>query len=44
MFIFIFMIRKFKEVVLDCLRVLDKNGGDQALKEIKKKIPTYSNN
>ncbi len=42
MIILIFFIcRKFKDKVFDVLRVLEMNGGDDALKEIKKKIPTY---
>jgi hypothetical protein len=32
---------KYKEKVFDLLRVLEMNGGDEALKVIKKKIPTY---
>lgn len=35
---------KFKDIILGTLRKLEKNGGDVALKEIKKKIPTYNNN
>lgn len=32
---------KYKERVFDLLRVLEMNGGDEALKVIKMKIPTY---
>ena len=32
---------KYKEKVFDLLRVLELNGGEEALKVIKKKIPTY---
>jgi hypothetical protein len=32
---------KFKEKIFDVLRTLEINGGEEALKEIKKKIPTY---
>lgn len=32
---------KYKERVFDLMRVLETNGGEEALKEIKKKIPTY---
>ena len=32
---------KYKEKVFDLLRVLETNGGDEALKIIKLKIPTY---
>jgi len=32
---------KFKEKCYDVLRNLEINGGEEALKEIKKKIPTY---
>ena len=34
-------LRKFKEKVFDVLRIFESNGGDEAIKEIKKKIPTY---
>jgi hypothetical protein len=32
---------KYKERVFDLMRVLEQNGGPDALKEIKKKVPTY---
>ena len=32
---------KYKERVFDLLRILEMNGGEEALKVIKKKIPTY---
>ena len=32
---------KYKERVFDLMRILEKNGGPEALKEIKKKVPTY---
>ena len=32
---------KYKEKVFNLLRVLETNGGDEALKIIKLKIPTY---
>ena len=32
---------KYKERVFDLMRTLEQNGGPDALKEIKKKIPTY---
>jgi hypothetical protein len=32
---------KFKENVFETLRVLETNGGEEALKLVKKKIPTY---
>ena len=32
---------KYKERVFDLMRVLETNGGEEALKEIKKKVPTY---
>ena len=32
---------KFKEPVMNCLRVLETNGGDEAYKIIKKKIPVF---
>ena len=32
---------KYKERVFDLMRTLEQNGGEDALKEIKKKIPTY---
>jgi hypothetical protein len=38
---FILSLSKFKEKIFDLLRMLEVNGGEEALKEIKKKIPTY---
>ena len=32
---------KYKERVFDLMRTLEQNGGEEALKEIKKKVPTY---
>ena len=32
---------KYKERVFDLMRTLEQNGGPEALKEIKKKVPTY---
>ena len=32
---------KYKERVFDLMRTLEMNGGPEALKEIKKKVPTY---
>lgn len=32
---------KYKEQVFDLLRVFESNGGEEALKIIKMKIPTY---
>ena len=32
---------KYKERVFDLMRILEQNGGPEALKEIKKKVPTY---
>ena len=32
---------KYKERVFDLMRILEQNGGPDALKEIKKKVPTY---
>ena len=32
---------KYKERVFDLMRTLEQNGGPDALKEIKKKVPTY---
>lgn len=32
---------KYKERVFDLMRTLEQNGGQEALKEIKKKVPTY---
>jgi hypothetical protein len=40
-YIYIYPISKFKEKIFDLLRTLEVNGGENALKEIKKKIPTY---
>ena len=35
---------KYKERVFDLLRIFEINGGHDALKEIKNKIPTYMSN
>ena len=32
---------KYKERVFDLMRLFEENGGEEALKEIKKKVPTY---
>ena len=38
---FLFFFRKYKEKIFEAFRTFEINGGDDAYKEIKKKIPTY---